>query len=79
MCLDLFDIFNHRFDAMVLGHQGQDELDVVADDDKERDTFDKHKIVTQGDRLVFLHDISGVVDVCGLELVRFGLYGIGLQ
>ena len=43
MCLDLFDIFNHRFDAMVFGHQGRDELDVVTDGDEERDNFDKHK------------------------------------
>ena len=29
-CLDLFDDLNYGFDALIFGHQGHDELDVMA-------------------------------------------------
>ena len=32
--LDLFDCFNHRIDALVLGNHIRDKLDVVSDCDK---------------------------------------------
>ena len=42
--LDLFDRFDRRLDSLVLGHQNLDEIDVMADYDKERDTVDEHEI-----------------------------------
>ena len=40
--LDLFDDFNHRPDALVLGHHILDQLDVMAECEKEKDALDKN-------------------------------------
>ena len=37
-------VFNHRFDALIFGHQENDELDVMDDCDEESDTVDKHEV-----------------------------------
>ena len=42
--LDLFCIFNHIIDMLVLLHQIHDKIDVMSDCDKERYTLDEHEL-----------------------------------